>query len=132
MHWMLKTVVKFVIALFVMMVLCAFIWQRFVYGSLYYCSDPVLDFFAPGNWVHTVNGQPVQVVSHVTVSSSWSIPDSIKDGWSVARLWHLWYLFVSVSFVVSFLLSLVGSLPKSTPPNNSPEHAPITSVSPLS
>jgi hypothetical protein len=119
MRWMLKTMAKFLIALFVMTTLCTFLWQRFIYGTLYYCSDPVLDFLSPGNWVHTVNGRPVQVVSHVVVSSSWSVPDSIKDGWSEARLWHLWFLFVSVSLVISITISLLRWLPKSMPPNTS-------------
>lgn len=118
MRWMLKTIAKFVIALFVMTMLCTFVWQRFVYGTLYYCPDPVLDFLSPGNWVHTVNGQPVQIVSHVVISSSWSVPDSIKQGWSETRLWHLWYLFVAISLAISFMLSLVRWLPKSTPPTS--------------
>jgi hypothetical protein len=121
MRWMLKTVAKFVIALVVMTILCTFVWQRFIYGTLYYCSDPVWDFLSPGSWVHVVNGQPVQVVSHVVISSSWSVPDSIKDGWSETRLWHLWFLFVALSLVVSIAVSLLRWPPKSTPPNTSLE-----------
>ena len=102
---------KFVIAFIAMTIVCTFVWQMSVYGKLYYCSDPVLDFLDPGNWVHMVNDQPVQVVSHVVVSSSWSVPDSIKEGWSTTRLWHLWWSFVAVSLIVSLVLSQVYWFP---------------------
>ena len=125
MRWMLKIVAKFFIALFVMTMICTFVWQKFIYGTLYYCSDPPLDFLNPGDWVHVIDGHPVQVVSHVVAhqlfqvdasGSSWVACDTIKEGWSVTRLWHLWYLFVAISLAISFLLSLVRWLPKSTPP----------------
>lgn len=109
---------KFVIALFVMTVVCTFAWQEFVYGTLYYCSDPVFDFLNPGDWVHVIAGQPAQVVEHVVVSnhlvqvkghvagsSSWVALDTIKEGWTVTRLWYLWYAFVGVSLFISTVVS---------------------------
>ena len=103
---------KFVIVMFVMTIVCTIVWQEFVTDKLYNCTDPAwLDFLSPGNWVHSHNGQPVAFVP-VIIGGSMSDPDTIKEGWSVARLWYLWYSFVAVSVVISVLLARIRWIPK--------------------
>ena len=99
---------KFVIFMFVMTIVCSIVWDTFVYGRLYYCSDPLWDYVHPGNWVHNVDGYPVAVVNHVVAGPTNGIDrDTIKAGWNTTRLWHLWFSFVGISMVASILLSWV-------------------------
>ena len=95
----------FVASLIATTFLCAIFWEGFVRPNLYDCTDPgFIDYFSPGDWVHASGGQPVAVVQHVVHGRSMSEPDMIKQGWSVAGLWRLWYSFVSASILVSFTL----------------------------
>lgn len=107
MRWMFKNIRKFIVAFFLMTIVCSIIWEVFVYGRLYYCSDPLLlDFLTPGDWVHEVAGHPVTVVQHVAAGPTNGFDtDTIKAGWSVTRLWHLWYGFVFASLVISIIFS---------------------------
>lgn len=83
------------------MIICTIVWQIFVVDTLYNCTDPGwLDFLDPGNWVH---GQ-LETVRQVSARAM-SEPDTIKVGWSVARLWRLWYLFIVVSLAISALVA---------------------------
>ena len=112
MIWMFKSAAKFVIVMLVMTVVCTFVWQEFVTDKLYNCTDPGwLDFLSPGDWVHVHDGKPVAFVP-VIVGGLMSDPDTIKNGWSIARLWHLWYSFVAVSVVISILLARIRWIPK--------------------
>ena len=109
---MFKSAAKFVIVAFVMTIACTIVWQEFVTDKLYNCTDPAwLDFLSPGNWVHIHDGKPVAFVP-VIIGGSMSDPDTIKDGWSIARLWYLWYSFVAVSVVISILLARIRWIPK--------------------
>ena len=108
----LKCVVKFVVMMFLMTIVCTFVWQQFVTDRLYNCTDPGwLDFLSPGDWVHSHDGKPVAFVPVIT-GGPMTDPDTIKDGWSVARLWYLWYSFVTVSVVISVLLARIRWIPK--------------------
>lgn len=94
----LATIVKFIIAVFAMTIICTILWEVFVNGQLYDCTDPGwLDFLSPGDWVHF--GHDVEYVPHVVAGRSMSDPDTIKLGWSVTKLWCLWFSFVGVSLV---------------------------------
>lgn len=98
-------IAKFVALMFLMTIVCTIVWQEFVTDRLYNCTDPAwLDFLTPGDWVHAHDGQPIMVVAKI-VPRGMSDPDTIKEGWSVTRLWCLWYSFVGVSVVLSALLS---------------------------
>lgn len=109
---MFKNAAKFVIAMTVMTIVCTIVWQEFVTDELYNCTDPAwLDFLSPGGWVHSHNGQPVALVPVIT-GGAMSDPDTIKEGWSVGRLWYLWYSFVAVSAVISILLAWIRWIPK--------------------
>jgi hypothetical protein len=107
-----KITAKFVIVAFLMTILCTAVWQNFVTDVLYNCTDPAwLDFLSPGNWVHFHNGEPVAFVPVIT-GGSMSDPDTIKEGWSVARLWHLWDGFVIVSAGISVFLARIRWIPE--------------------
>src|SRR5580692_5791889 len=110
---MIKSAVKLVIAFFVMTLVCTIVWDAFVFGRLYYCSDPLWDYLHPKDWVHTINGHPPVIVQHVIAGPTNGIDaDIIKEGWSMDRLWHLWYYFVAISIAVSFLLTWIRWIPK--------------------
>jgi hypothetical protein len=109
-------VVKFVIVMLVMIIVCTLVWELFVNGSLYNCTDPgFLDFLNPGDWVHFHHG--VTYVQHIVTGRSMSDPDTIRQGWSVAKLWCLWWSFVFASFLISAALArktwLSGKMPQS-------------------
>ena len=109
---LLKCGVKFVILMFLMTIVCTFVWQEFVTDRLYNCTDPGwLDFLSPGDWVHSHDGVPVAIVPVIT-GGPMTAPDTIKEGWSVGRLWYLWYSFVVVSVVISILLARIRWTPK--------------------
>lgn len=99
---------KFFITLIVMMVVCTVVWQRFVTDKLYNCTDSVpLGFLHPGKWVHNA-----VVVQEVIVPRSMSEPDTLKEGWSMSRLWWLWYSFLVVSLAVSMGLAWIRWIPR--------------------
>jgi hypothetical protein len=103
MQCVVKIAAKFILSLTVMTVICTLAWDV-VGEQLYDCTDPVgFDYLQPGNWVHG----DVVVVDHVIHHRSMSEPDTIKAGWSVGRLWILWFLFIVFSIVISVRLSFV-------------------------
>src|SRR5690348_16935789 len=84
------------------LLVCTIAWGAWFPGKLYNCTDAVgFDFLQPGNWVH---GNYVTVVK-INPYDSMSMPDSIKEGWSVPKLWLLWWSFVAVSVAISALLT---------------------------
>lgn len=109
---MSKSAAKFSIALFAMTIVCTVVWQSFVTDTLYNCTDPLwLDFLSPGDWVHSHDGQPIALVPVVTARPM-NDPDTIKTGWSVTRLWYLWYSFIGISIVISVFLARIRWIPK--------------------
>ena len=101
---MLKSVVKFAIVMFAMMIVSTIVWQEVVVEYLYDCTDDnMMGFLRPGDWVHFYHG--VVYVPHVTHDHSMSDPDSIKQGWSMTGLWGLWFSFVAVSLLASIFLA---------------------------
>jgi hypothetical protein len=100
-----KGTVKFFVVLFVMTIINAIVWECFAF-FLYDCTDAGLPgYFGPGQWVHNFDGHSVMAVPHVVHGRSMSEPDTIKEGWSVARLLYLWFAFFIVSLAVSFWLA---------------------------
>ncbi len=102
----IKSIVKFIGVLIAMTMINAVVWGC-VHFFIYDCTDPsfVPDYFEPGEWVHSHDGLPLVAVAHVVHGHSMSEPDTIKKGWSVAELWHLWFAFVAFSLIASFLLA---------------------------
>lgn len=81
---------KFAAALLVCTIAATFIWERFVAGTIYRCTDPgFLELLTPGDWAHGQYG------------------DTLRTGWSMTGLWSLWYSFVIVSVIVSLAFALL-------------------------
>lgn len=93
---------KFVAALLVCTIASTFIWERFVAGTLYHCTDPgFLEFLSPGDWAHGRHG------------------DTLRAGWSTTGLWWLWCSFLIVSVIVGLAFALLPRRFRSS-------HAPVT------
>src|SRR5260370_40449329 len=108
MRHVFKIVVKFLVSLVLMTIVCTAGWEV-VNQRLYDCTDAFgFDYWQPGNWVH----RDIAVVHQVVHHRSMSEPDTIKEGWTVSRLWTLWYLFVSISFPASALVAFVPWNPR--------------------
>lgn len=74
------------------------LWEHFVNGLLYNCTDGTrFDFFFPGDWVHN----PV-LAEEIVTNRTMSEPDLIKSGWTVTRLWLLWCAFAAGSVSIGF------------------------------
>jgi hypothetical protein len=94
----------FLMLLLACTIYCTFAWDKYVADKLYICNDSVpYVFLHPGDWVH---GDYVTVPRIVTPRSM-SEPDAIKEGWSVAQLWLLWWSWVAASIGVSALLAFL-------------------------
>jgi len=82
---------KFVAAIIVCTIASTLIWEQFVAGTIYHCTDPgYLDFLSPGHWGHAPQ-----------------YGDTIRAGWSTTGLWWLWYSFIIVSVVVSITFAVL-------------------------
>jgi hypothetical protein len=104
---------KFTFTLVIMTIACAIAWEAFVDNRLYSCTDPgFFDYLDPGDWVHEHGGLPIKVVPQVVPTDDMSLPDTIKEGWTVQRLWYLWYAFLGVSLLVSALLARLPWVPR--------------------
>jgi hypothetical protein len=102
----LKGVVKFSMAFFVMTIVCTISWEVFVNGRLYNCTDQAFfDYLKPGDWVHAWGDHPIAVVAHVTRDGDMNHPDTIKEGWTVTRIWYLWFVFLGTSLAISAILA---------------------------
>jgi len=99
---MFKSLAKFGIVFLVMTVVCTVIWDEIINERLYDCTDPIgLGYLHPWDWVH---GEIV-FVPHVVHDRMMTDPDTIKEGWSVGRLWCVWFAFFGASVAVSVLLA---------------------------
>jgi len=108
MNHIVKIVAKFLTSLVVMTIVCTAAWEV-VNERLYDCTDSFeLDYWQPGNWVHREVAVVQQVVHHRAMSER----DTIKDGWSVAGLWCLWYSFVALSVVASIVITFLPWIPR--------------------
>jgi hypothetical protein len=104
---------KFSFAFVIMTIICAVAWETFVDDRLYHCVDGgPIDYLTPGDWVHDHNGDPIQTVDVVHAVGDMSGPDTLKTGWTVARLWYLWFSFVGVSVAISAALASPRWVPK--------------------
>lgn len=102
---MTRRVKRFIIVLFGMTILSSLVWQ-YVGDQLYDCTDDnMAGFLRPGDWVHRIDGREVVVVPKIVHNYSMSEPDTIKEGWSIGRLWGLWLSFCFFSVGISLLVA---------------------------
>src|SRR5215472_3507039 len=82
--------------------ICTIVWDASFPGKIYNCTDFMfLDFLHPGSWVH----DPYVTVPEINPHDSMSMPDSIKEGWSIPKLWLLWGSFIAASVAMSASLT---------------------------
>jgi hypothetical protein len=111
----LRCAAKFIIAFFVMTIVCTIAWEGFVDNHLYNCTDGgFFDYLSSGDWVHKWEGHPIKVVPNVVLDRDMSNPDTIQESWTVTRLWYLWYSFFTTSVVISAVLVFVPWIPRRT------------------
>jgi hypothetical protein len=105
--------VKFVVSMIVMTVVCEWAWETYVTGKIYCDSDEDFGYLTPGGWVSNWDGQhPIAVVHQIPAVRQMGDPDDIIEGWSISKLWCLWFSFVAVSLVVSIVLARVPWIPR--------------------
>jgi len=107
MRKILRGVAKFIMAFYVMTIVTTIAWDAFVDEKLYNSTDDVpFTYLMPGNWVGG-NNWPIKVIPHVVLDENMNNPDTIKEGWTLTRLWHLWFLFFATSVIISAALASV-------------------------
>jgi hypothetical protein len=100
--------VTFVVLLLGCTTYCTIAWDNFVARKLYNCTDSIpFDFLRPGDWVHSHDGISVAVVPKINPSDPMDKPDTIKEGWSIPKLWLLWWAFVCASIAISASLAFL-------------------------
>jgi len=111
-----KVPVKFIVSFIAMSIVCEVAWE-YTAANLYDDTDEnMLGFFQPLMWPHPwvqpFNGNSVVVVHQIIHGRSMSEPDEIKEGWTVGRLWGLWFSFVAVALISSIALARIRWVPK--------------------
>ena len=98
------TPIKFVYVFALCLFFCNRIWENHIHYRLYNCTDDFgpIDFIFPGHWVH----HPVEV-DQVVQDGNMEHPGTIKRGWSMVKLWELWFAFVASAAVVSTPFALL-------------------------
>jgi asparagine N-glycosylation enzyme membrane subunit Stt3 len=100
-------------------VVCTLVWENLVVGKIFNCTDSLpFNFLNPGDWVL---GDYV-TVAKINPSDPMDKPDSIKEGWSIPRLWLLWGAFVFASVALSASLTFLSI--RSRNPNIARELSP--------
>lgn len=80
------TTIRFAGAFLVCTVVSTNVWDCFVAGSIYHCTDSLfIEFLTPGEWAHLHEG------------------DTLRTGWSITGLWWLWAAFVFLSLIISLV-----------------------------
>jgi len=100
-------VVKFVFSMLVMTIICEWAWGTYVTGKIYCDSDGDFGYLTPGCWV----SDPIAVVHQIPAVRQYGDPDVIIEGWSISKLWCLWFSFFGISLVISILFAWVQWIP---------------------
>ncbi len=101
--------VTFLFLLLACTIYCTTAWDKYIADKLYICTDSVPWVFVhPGDWVH---GNYV-IIPQNQFPRSMSEPDAVKEGWSVPKLWCLWWSWIAASIGVSASLSFLIWWPK--------------------
>jgi hypothetical protein len=84
-------------------------WDYFLHEQVYDCADSVpFGYLQPGSWVH----DPIVYVDKIHQGGTNYSGDVIKTGWSLPKLWMIWFAMFGGSLVVGFLAAL--SISRST------------------
>lgn len=81
---------RFLFAFLGCTVICTILWERFVFRSIYQCTDPVLPEY--------LRLPPLGEWSHSSEPGDW-----IKPGWSNSQVSALWYSMAAGSILISAL-----------------------------
>jgi hypothetical protein len=95
------TGVKFIVSMFLMTIICSIVWEKFVDGKIYDCTDPLFGYLSPDGWIGAGGNWPVVVVKQIASGRPMGEPDEIKEGWSIADLWGMWFLLFGISLAIS-------------------------------
>jgi hypothetical protein len=102
----LRGIAKFIMAFYVMTIVCTIAWEVFVDEKLYNSTDGVVGYWTPGDWVDNWDGQhPIAVVPQIIPDDNMNDPDTIKEGWTAGRLLELWFCFFGSSVAISAILA---------------------------
>jgi len=94
----------FLLMTLICLILSAVIWQLYFLERIYNCTDDnFLGFLRPGDWIHG----DYATVPKVVPSLSMSEPDTIKQRWSVFKLWCVWWAFIFISVAISAALTFL-------------------------
>jgi len=97
---------KFALVFLVTTIICTTVWEFFVKDHLYNDTDGgFLDYLDPGDWVVAFDGHPIETVPHVVLDRNMEHPDTLEAGWTVERLWYLWFALLATSIGVSAALA---------------------------
>jgi hypothetical protein len=109
MRKILRGTAKFLMVFYVITIVCAVAWDGFVDEKLYDATDVVAPgYLNPGGWVDNWDGNhPITVVPQIIPDDNMNDPDSIKEGWTIGRLWELWFCFFATSVLISAALAWV-------------------------
>jgi hypothetical protein len=95
-----------------MTIICELAWGTYVTGKIYCDGDEDFGYLTPGNWVSNWDGQhPIAVVHQIPAVRQMGDPDDIIEGWSIPKLWCLWFSFFAISLVISILFAWVQWIP---------------------
>ena len=106
-----RVLVKLLIAASFMTDVCAVVWECTISPKYYDVGDIVCQagFLEPGEWVDDT-AVPVKNVGRPNASNyhmdGGYYPDQIQGGWTLARLWRVWWCFLAFDVGATLGLAL--------------------------
>jgi hypothetical protein len=101
-------IVKFLLCIVSLSIALEVLWHTQIGPNLYDCTDAgVFEYLIPGEWVHG----KIMTVPKVIHNRLMSEPDTIKEGWTVRRLWMLWMACFGGSVALSLALARAHWIP---------------------
>lgn len=101
---LLRYILLFLGAMSLFSVANVYAWKWCVAGRVYHAPHLLglsVGYLEPGQWVRG----DVRVVAALDTTQSLKQGDQILQGWSVPRLWMLWWAFFAASVIASAILS---------------------------
>jgi hypothetical protein len=94
----------FVFAMIAATIGYTYLWDYQVAGRVYVCTDSGSMDYIIMDWASINNGHwPAIVVKQIHQNVTMNDPDEIIEGWSVPRLWALWYSLLASSILLSIM-----------------------------